>query len=313
MLKLIKKLFALKPYNTGFLPEQDGHSIFYQQFGNPDGQPALYFHGGPGARSKTSHAKLFDLKNQRVILFDQRGCGRSLAIDVFKNNIIQATADDAKRLLQFLNISGKITVAGGSWGATCALLFTMTYPELAQELLLTKVLLGPYGDCTDVSDISPATELFYPDMLGICREMAGSADLADYYWGKAISDNPDDQRQALEGYGALEGLLGQADVKMPQIDHIDAKSLNYTRIFLHYVKNKFFLADDWVEKGVGKLAGMPVRIYHNRLDMVCPLKQAYYLHKKLPGSRLEIIPDSGHGGKKMSAKILADNRAKFRY
>ena len=117
--------FNKKVFNSGYLPLYEGHEIFFQEIGNPKGEVVLSFHGGPGGRSKVSHAEYYNLKKQRVILFDQRGSGKSKATDIINLNDTKRLIKDAKRLLEYLGINEPISVGGGSWGSTLALLFAI--------------------------------------------------------------------------------------------------------------------------------------------------------------------------------------------
>ena len=142
----------IKAYNTGYLPEQDGHRIFFQEIGNPHGQPVICFHGGPGGSGKVAFAYSYNLKKYRILILDQRGCGLSESAAPFKHNTSQKIVEDANRLLDYLHIKTKVISAGCSWGSTCALLFAETYPEKVKSILVNAIFLGrkvdvqnPYG------------------------------------------------------------------------------------------------------------------------------------------------------------------------
>ena len=138
--------FNNKVFDKGYLPEFEGHEIYYQQMGNPKGEPVLFFHGGPGGSCKDSHGNYFNLKKQRVIMFDQRGCGRSKTEDIISLNDTKRLVKDANRLLEYLNICEPVTVAGGSWGSTLALLFAEKYPERIARICLYAVFLARRED-----------------------------------------------------------------------------------------------------------------------------------------------------------------------
>ena len=136
------KWFTPKPFNSGFLPEKDGHEIAFAEFGNPKGKPILCFNGGPGGKFRAERARFANLKKYRVIMFDQRGCGRSLPLGETKNNTTQDLLDDASRLLDHLNVTQKIIIRGASWGSTLALLWAEQHPDKVEKLLLSQIFLA---------------------------------------------------------------------------------------------------------------------------------------------------------------------------
>ncbi len=283
----------IKPYSTGYLPEKDGHCIYFQQFGNKNGEVILSFHGGPGGRGKASHAGLFNLKKYRIILFDQRACGLSLFKDPFFKNTTKETMSDAIRLLDYLDIKGKIIINGSSFGSTCALLFAETFPERVKLLNISSVFLGRKQD---FDSFSSSSSLFYPDILDLFQKQAGKKDIIEYYHELAFSDNVKIQQKALRYFGSFEKQLGQKDITFPDIK-IDDKKLLRLRIMLHYMKNKMFLSDNQIIKNAKKIRNIPTFIYQNRLDFCCPPYQAFEVHKALPKSKLTLFADAGHGSK----------------
>ena len=134
-----------EPFNADYLPEKDGHKVFYQEFGNPLGEAVISFHGGPGGSSKAKHANGFNLKKYRVIMFDQRGCGNSEPQGEIKNNTTKDIIEDAKRLLDFLKVD-KVISKGGSWGSTLALLFAEAYPEMVTKIVCSAIWIAREKD-----------------------------------------------------------------------------------------------------------------------------------------------------------------------
>lgn len=290
----LRKKF-IKPYAAGHLPALNGHAVFYQQIGNPKGIPVISFHGGPGGSSRAKHAAVFNRRKYRVIMFDQRACGQSTAEKPFYKNTIQDTVKDAARLLDFLGIREKVIAAGASYGTTCALLFAQTYPERVSKIVLNSVFLARKRDA---ENISPATALFYPDMLEILQRQAVLKDCAAYYHRLALSPRKRDRLKALAYYGSWEKQLGKRAVALPQA--ADETRLRNVQIALHYEKNNFFMKDNQLLKNARKIAHIPTLIIHNRLDMCCPPYQAWELHRALPKSRLILMPGRGHGGDRLA-------------
>ena len=287
--------FQKKPFQSGYLPSLDGHEIFYQQFGNPKGEPVLYFHGGPGGSSKPTQTDPYDLKRFRVILFDQRGSGKSIFQNpVYKNTTLD-TIQDAARLLNFLKIKTKIIVAGGSWGATLALLFAESYPKTIKKIVVSQIFLArerdrKWCDCDAVR--------FYPDIMDALQKPAGKKEIVSYYHQMIFSNSKEDQEKALALYGQAEELIGQISPSFKPA-YWDEKAVRKLRVFLHYEKNHHFMQDNCVLNNIEKIRTIPMLIFHNRMDFCCPLEQAWEVHKHCPKSKLIIVPDTGHFSPKL--------------
>ncbi len=284
------RLKFLKPFNQGFLPEIDGHKIFYQELGNKNGEPILIFHGGPGGSSKPYHASGFDLKKYHIITFDQRGCGKSEYKDALYQNTIDATAQDAIRLLKFLNIKQEIIIAGASFGVTCALYFAQKHPELVKKIILNSVFLARKKDG---DNMSPSAKLFYADVLETLQKVAKGKDIFTFCHEKLFSQKQKDVDLAMQYYAPFEHMIGSFDVDFPQKEYSE-RWLNKFKIFMHYIKNDFFLTENQLIKNAKKIAHIPTYIYHNRLDFICPMYQAHEIHKALKKSKLHIVKATGH-------------------
>lgn len=280
-----------KPFSEGYLPENDGHIIYYRQFGNPSGLPVLSFHGGPGGSSRPKYAKLFDKNKYRFIQFDQRGCGNSTAENFLKNNNTEATLNDALRLLEHLNISQPIIVHGASWGSTLALLFAEAYPQKISKIIVSSVFLArPY----DISWVNSESERFYPDLWAEMRQKVHRKDIYPVYRRLLFSKNYQDNLKALTYLGSYEYMLGRLKPQFKQPETLDMAELNAARIAFYYEEHKYFLSSNQIIQHAGKIKNIPTLIVHNRLDFCCPVKQAWDLHQALPKSRLIINAGSGH-------------------
>ncbi len=294
-----------KPYHTGFLPEKEGHTIYFQEVGNPNGSPLIVFHGGPGDSGDIGYTYTYDRQKYRIIIFDQRGCGRSLSQKPLEHNTIQDITKDAMRLLDYLNIKGKVTVAGGSWGSTCALHFSETYPNRVKRIIVYAVFLARQKDAQYMSPITP---LFYPDAIEILKKQAKGQPL-DKYFGKLLfSNNHQNNLKAMQYYKSLEEITSDASLSvnfMPR--KFSDKEINEFRIYMHYQLNHFFLKPNQLLKEAKRIVGIPMEIYQNRLDPCCPPYQAYELHQAIPNSHIHILPDKGHISEQMFWKIYVDN------
>lgn len=296
----------IKPYNEGWMPEQDGHEIHYYQTGNPKGEVVIQFHGGPGGTAKAKYASVFNLKKQRIISFDQRGCGQTRSKDPLFKNTAQETLNDANRLLDHLGVTDKVVSTGGSWGSTLAILFAETYPERVKRLCVDSIFLGR---SQDFKNMTPATELFYPDALDVVQANANTPDLDSYYNKLILSSERSDNEKAINYYRQLEhiGSSGEYDVSFPQGEVTDTDIKKF-RIFMHYAVNHMFLEPNQLLKDASKIAHIPTEIFQNRLDFCCPPYQAFELHKALPNAKFTIVPDKGHGSDYMRYLIYLGNK-----
>lgn len=285
--------FAPKVFNQGYLPEENGHQVFFMEAGSPDGQPVLVFHGGPGGASRLHHAEVFDRRKFRIIFFDQRGSGRSQPVGETRYNSTADLLHDADRLLNFLKVEEKVILLGSSWGATLALLFAEKYPERVKALLLSKIFLA---DETAAGWVDEISGWFYPDtMAKLRRNMPDNVDLPSFYADMINSRNLSDQVKAASLYGNYERVLGQL-IPGEEKSEVTQEDVNAAKIYINYAAEGFMLKDDQIMSDIERIRHLPVLIVHNRLDMVCPLIGAWRLHKALPASRLVIVPEKGHVG-----------------
>lgn len=291
---LFARFFEPKPYHQGYLPDIEGHKVFFMEFGNPNGRVILTTHGGPGERFKPRHAARFDLKKYRVVAFDQRGCGKSLPRGELKNNTTPQLVADMERLLTFLKIKEKVIVSGASWASTLALLFALKNPTKVSHLLLAAVFI-PGSDAKQWFEVESAK--FYPDMMEALRQEA-KGDLAKYYAKLINSAQAQDHYKAAALYGAYERGLGQLAPELGE-GELCSDVLDDIKINLHYNAQNCFVGDNEILGNLKKIASVPTLIVHNRLDLVCPLQGAWMVHKALPKSKLVIVPELGHVGKLM--------------
>ena len=297
-------------YDEGWLPQVDGHEIHYYQIGNPKGEPVIQFHGGPGGSCHIRYAGLYNLKKQRIITFDQRGCGLTRSTDPLYKNTTQDTIKDALRLLTHLNIIDKVVVAGASFGSTLALLFAELHPERTKRLCIDCIYLGRPED---TQNMTPATALFYPDALDVVQNKANGENLDKYYSKLLFSENRSDNEKAIRYYRRLEriGGSGEYDVDFPDTEVTD-KDIQKFRIFMHYQINQMFLKPNQLLNDAKKIAHIPTEIFQNRFDFCCPPSQAWSLHKVLPKAKFTMVADKGHGSDYMRYLIYLGNKKRFK-
>lgn len=289
-----------KPFADGFLPVENGHSVYYLQYGNPNGIPVLSFHGGPGGSSRPKYASLFDLKKYRFIQFDQRGCGKSTYDALTEHNTTADLLNDGKRLLDFLHISDKIIVHGVSWGATLALLFAEKYPQLVNRIIVSSVFLARLQD---VAWVNQDSYRFYPDLWEQMRQQVQTDDIFSAYYALLFSTEPKDNLKALSYLGSYEHMLGQLNPRFSEQTELDEGQLQSARVYFLYEKNNFFIENNQIIANAGKIKDIPTLIAHNRMDFCCPVNQAWDLHKALPHSKLIIEAGRGHASAPLLKRI----------
>jgi len=289
MIKLFNR--EPKPVAEGYLPEEDGHKIYWARYGNIKGPTVLMFHGGPGGgKSRPRNAKSKNLKKYNVVLFDQRGCGKSEPFGEIKNNNTQKTLSDVKRLLDFLDIE-KVILQGTSWGSTLSLLFTEKYPKLVNKIIVTDIFLDRKEDNKWTYE---HMQHVYPDFYeNMIKDKPKNKSLANYYYDLAMSSKISNQKKVFNNFLAYESTIGNFPVE--KIIKVKEQDLKEVRIFLHYLKNNYFLRDNEILKNIKSIENKQCLIIHNRLDLLCPIIGAYDLHKAMKKSKLIINPKLGHG------------------
>jgi proline iminopeptidase len=281
------------PNRHGMLAVDDLHTLYWEEVGNPNGIPVIFLHGGPGAGLSPQHRRFFDPGVYRVILFDQRGAGKSTPLGEWRNNTTGLLIEDIERLRTLFGIE-RWLVFGGSWGSTLAL----AYGEAHAQRCLGFVLRGIFL-CTaaEIEFFLYGVQWFYPELYDefiapIPPDERG--DLLGAYVKRMLSDDPQQYWPAARAWSRFEGrrvfLLPQEE------EHVsDTLDLGVGRLESHYMANGGFLEPDQLLRDVGKIAHLPAVIVQGRYDVICPPLSAYRLHQAWPGSRLKMIPDAGHG------------------
>ncbi len=286
----------LEPYETGMLDVGDGHQLYYERCGTKGAKPAVFLHGGPGGGIGPDHRRLFDPALYDVLLFDQRGCGRSRPHADLNANTTWHLVDDIERL-RALHQAEQWLVFGGSWGSTLALAYAETHPDKVSEL----VLRGIYT-CTP-----PELDWYY---------RFGVSEMHPEKWARLVEIIPDEERsnllhayhrrltgddRALQLEAARRWSLweGETITLLPspanQEQHDDTEfALAFARLETHYFVNQCWLEPGQLLRDVGKIRHIPGTIVHGRYDMPCPLKYAWGLHQAWPEANFHIIEGAGH-------------------
>ena len=287
----------IEPFERGMLPVDDRHTLYWEQCGNPDGKPVVMLHGGPGGGCSASMRRFHDPAKYRIILFDQRGAGRSTPHADLVDNTTWDLVADIERIRQMLEIE-QWPVFGGSWGSTLALAYAQTHPERVTELVLRGIFMLRRWELEWFYQ-EGASRLF-PDQFEPYRNFIPEAERGDLmaaYHQRLTSDDEAVRLDAARYWSIWEG--GTSYLRVPEdyaSSHGDAHfALAFARIENHYFVNKgFFDADDQLLRDADKIAHIPGVIVHGRYDVVCPIANSWDLHKVWPKAQLVITATAGH-------------------
>jgi proline iminopeptidase len=293
ILQVTTPLFPeLEPYHTGHLAVSATHSIYYEECGNSDGVPVVVLHGGPGSGCNPGQRRYFDPKHYRIVLFDQRGCGRSLPQGSIEDNTTRHLADDMERLREHLDIQQWL-IFGGSWGSALALFYASIYMERVQGLLLRGVFLASPAEINwflyDVRKFFPdAWEEFVSPLTTLEREQ-----ILDAYSRRIFGPQNAETVAAARRWNAYEAAIMRLVPDTPSANANDEAMLARLKVHLHYLINDCFLPQPLLGQ-IDKLRHIPTVIVHGRYDMVCPIQTAFALHRAWPEAEFHIVADAGH-------------------
>jgi len=305
---------AIEPFETGRIKVSDLHEVYFEVCGNPAGKPAVVCHGGPGGGITPSMRRYFDPAKYRIVLFDQRGCGRSTPYAELRENTTWDLVADMEKLRRRLDI-GRWLVFGGSWGSTLALAYAQTHPESVTELVLRGIftlrrdeLLWFYQE---------GASWLFPDAWESYLEpipQAERGDLIGAYHRRLTGVDEAEKRRAARAWSAWEGGTVSLFPSQERIDSFsaDAFAIAFARIESHYFVNRgFFDRDDQLIANVGRIRHIPSVIVQGRYDVCTPTKTAWDLHKAWPEADFQLIADAGHAASEpgiIDALVRANNR-----
>ncbi|MDD9944732.1 MAG: prolyl aminopeptidase [Myxococcales bacterium] len=287
----------LDSYDAGELPVDDIHTIYYEQFGNPRGKPAVFVHGGPGGGSSPGQARFFDPNHYRIVLFDQRGCGRSRPHACLDNNTTWNLVGDMEKLREHLSID-RWQVFGGSWGSTLGLAYAETHPNRVSELVLRGIFTLRKREIDwfyqeGASRIFPdAWEHYLAPIPQEERE-----DLVSAYYKRLTSEDRSVQLEAARAWSIWEGSTSSLGGNPNLLSAMgqDRFALAFARIECHYFINRgFFEKETQLFDDLDRVRHLPAAIVQGRYDIVCPMETAWTLKRAWPEAELTIAPLSGH-------------------
>ncbi|MED7788843.1 prolyl aminopeptidase [Francisella sp. 19X1-34] len=286
----------IEPYNEEFLKVSDIHTIYFEECGNSNGKPVVFIHGGPGVGISPGARKYFNPEKYRIILVDQRGCGKSTPFAELRENTTSDLINDFEKIRKKLGID-KWMIFGASWGSTLGLAYAQAHPEFVTELVLSGIFLGRRKEISWLYQHG-ASEIF-PDMwehyiAPIPGESRG--DFISAYHTLLTGDNEELKKKAARAWSVWECSISKLYVDQESVERFSDEdfSLVFARIENHFFKNQLFLEEAQLIKDAHKIRNIPGIIVQGRYDVICPTASAWDLHKVWPEAKLEIIPDAGH-------------------
>lgn len=285
----------LTPYSSGFLSVDSTHNLYWEQSGNPDGVPVLLLHGGPGAGATPTHRRFFDPDHYRIIIFDQRGCGRSHPLGSLENNSTAHLIADMEELRTHLGIE-RWHVFGGSWGSTLGMRYASEYPGRCISLMLRGIFLC---EKEEVEWFLYGMKKIFPEAW---EQFAGflpegeQTDVLGAYYRRLTDNDPKTRMEAAIRWSLYEGACSSLLPNYETITTEEQKqhALALARIEAHYFINDVIPGENSLLKQIDKLRTIPAIIIQGRYDVICPIETAYKLHQAWPEADYIVVPDAGH-------------------
>ncbi len=287
----------IEVFDAGFLQVSPLHRVYYEQSGNPRGKPVVFLHGGPGGGTHPRMRCFFDPAAYRIVLFDQRGCGKSTPHACLEDNTTWALVADMERLRTHLGIE-RWMLFGGSWGSSLALAYAETHPACVTELVLRGIFTLRRRELQWFYQ-EGASALFpdaWEDYLAPIPT-AERGDLIAAYHRRLTGDDPAVRLAAARAWSVWEARTSHLVVDREQVQSFDVEefALAFARIECHYFTNGgFFTHDSQLLDDVHRIRHLPGVIVQGRYDVVCPMESAWTLHRRWPEARLVVVPDAGH-------------------
>lgn len=296
----------IEPYSIGFLKVSNIHTLYFEEVGNPKGKPVIFLHGGPGGGLTPNYRRYFNPEKWRIILVDQRGCGKSTPFADLRENTTWDLVSDIEKLRNHLSIS-KWAVFGGSWGSTLALSYAIKHPDSCTELFLRGIFLLRKKEIDwfyqeGCSKIYPDAWEEYVKPIPLDERH----DFVSAFYKRLTSEDANIRKAAARAWSIWEGstskLIPESDIvaRFGDDEFADA----FARIECHYFINKgFFSEDNFLLNNIDKIRHIPTVIVQGRYDVVCPAESAWDLHRAFPEAEFHLIADAGHS---LSEKGITD-------
>jgi proline iminopeptidase len=283
----------IEPYRTERFAVGDGHTLYIEECGNPDGLPAVFLHGGPGAGLSPYHRRFFDPARWRVVLLDQRGAGRSTPFASLDANTTQHLVADIEKIREHLGIR-RWLVFGGSWGSTLALAYAQAHPDRVTGLVLRGIFLGRAEELRWFNELDGGARCIFPERWARFRDFIPEAErgaMIEAYWRRLDSRDEAVQLAAARAWSAYEGgsttLVHDPDAS-GDFDE-PHKAVSLARLEAHYFRHGMFLEPNQLLRELAKIRRLPSVIVHGRYDIICPVKTAFELHQAWPEAEFHIV------------------------
>jgi proline iminopeptidase len=285
----------LEPYTSGRLALDRRHTMYWEESGNPEGVPVLFLHGGPGAGSTPNHRRFFDPEHYRIVIYDQRGAGRSTPLGELGDNTTPHLIADIERLREHLGI-GRWLIFGGSWGSTLALAYGEAHPEACTGFILRGIFLCRKSE---IDWFLYGLKTLFPEAWRVFAEQIPNTerhDLLTAYYRRLTDPNPAIHLPAARAWSTYEG---SCSTLLPSADTVayfagDNVALGLARMEAHYFMHDIFLPENALLNNVQRLRKRPAIIVQGRYDAVCPIISADDLHRAWPEAEYVIVPGAGH-------------------
>lgn len=285
----------IQPFRQGFLPLDSIHTMYWEESGNPNGVPVVFLHGGPGAGSSPAHRRLFDPSYYRIVIYDQRGAGRSTPLGEIHDNTTIHLINDLEFLRQHLGIDHWL-VFGGSWGSTLALAYAEAHPERCLGLILRGIFLCRKSE---IDWFLYGLRNLFPEAWQKLVEPLSEDERHDIlaaYYQRLLNPDPEIHMPAARSWGIYEGSCSTLLPNPSVVNYFasDTVALGLARMEAHYFTHNIFLPENSILNNVHKLHNIPATIVQGRYDAVCPIISADDLHQAWPQAEYIVIDDAGH-------------------
>jgi len=287
----------IEPYDSGTLPVSPVHTIYYEQCGNPEGQPVVFLHGGPGGGIVPDYRRFFDPAAYRVVLFDQRGAGNSTPHAGLEENTTWHLVEDIEKLRGHLGVESW-HVFGGSWGSTLALAYAETHPARVRSMTLRGIFLCRPQEIRWF--YQEGASWLFPDVWEEYEKVIPEGERGDFvsaYYKRLTSEDEQVRLEAARAWSVWEGSTSKLYFDYNMIEKFAEPefALAFARIECHYfMNNAFFQTDNYLIEQVGKIRHIPATIVQGRYDVVCPMRSAWELHRAWPEAEFNVVADAGH-------------------
>lgn len=282
---------------TEFRLEVGGlHTLYVEEMGNPHGVPVLFLHGGPGGQCHAENRRYFNPVHYRIILFDQRGCGRSTPVGSIQENTTEHLLEDIEYIRQYLDIERWVLFAG-SWGSTLSLLYAQLYPQRVLGMVLRGNFLARHSDWMWFIEVGGPR--FFPqvwtELIGSLPAETHEQTTTERLYKAIFSDDEEVSQRASAAWQYWERVMVNRTSNLDQFKETDWPScVEQSRVALHYAKYRYFIRENQILDNMHKLPNVPVRLVHGQLDWVCPVQSSYLLDQSIKRANLQILDNVGH-------------------